>query len=424
MNNADEVLQISKFSKEILDCFTNDNEVISRFVLRENKSARQKANYFYQNTVISKNRIEQRKIMLSFINKMLRKNESIADFCVRLFNMYCADFIRLQVNSPDDLLAVLNGLYSSNIDHHLNRVFRAIATRAISSTFEDIIELNKDFKIEKMTGDLGDVALTESVYAYATPTLNRFLISLCVLIAGGLSCFTVAAIQGVFTPFNLTMTAQLITPSTEYRPLYLLGIGSSMLAMFLLPVALGFYLTDKLNPLKRVEHVIEAFYKSIGCCILFFGAMSLSYFSLQAFEQKNPLTQMVQAKEKESAFTYIEQNFSTYQNRSYMKAQVLLAINKDEKIDSATHAELRTLAQDFVPTEKIDDILSWNKVEINYPGIGIKEIKTALFAQDHSGFHQNKSFLQFLMLLISLTIVFTAFQSHITKKTFENGNDQ
>ncbi|MCP0918055.1 hypothetical protein MUB04_16065 [Acinetobacter indicus] len=424
MNNIDAVLQIPQFSKKILGCFTTDNAVISHFALRENKSARQKANYFYQNTVISKTRTDQRKIMLSFISTMLRHNETIGDFCVRQFNNHSTEFIRLKVNSPDELLAVLNGLYSSNIDHHLNRVFRAIATRTISSTFEEIVELNKDFQHGKNTIVLGESSLTDTVYAYAAPTLNRFLISLCVLLIGGLGCFMTAALQGVFTPFNLTMMAQLITPSTEYRLLYIIGISTSMLAMFLLPVGLGFYLTDKLNPLKRVEHVLDAFNKTVGCCILFFGALCLSYFSFQAFEQKNPLTQMVLAKEKESAFAYIDQNFSTYQKQSFMKAQVILALNKDQPLDTATHAELRNLAQDFVPVENIDDVKSWNQVKLNYPGIAIKEIKTALFAQEFSGFHKNKSFLQFLLVLISLTMIFTAYQSYITKKMFENGSNQ
>lgn len=424
MNDVDAVLQIPQFSKKVLGCFTSDHSVISRFALRDNKTVRQKANYFYQNTMVSKKRAEQRKIMLKFINTMLRRNETVADFCVRQFNDNTADFIRLKVNSPDELLAVLNGLYSSNVDQHLNRIFRAIATRTISNTFEEIIELNKDFQLEKTTVGLGEACLTDTVYAYAAPTLNRYLFSLCVLLVGGLACFIIAAVQGVYTPFNLAMTAQLITPTTEYRSLYLLAISSSMLAMFLIPVCLGFYLTDKLHPLKRVEHVCDAFNKTVGCCILFFGALGFSHFSMQAFEQKNPLTQMVQASEKESAFAYIDQNFSSYEKQSFMKAQVLLAIHKDQKLDTATHAELRNLAQDFVPVDNIDDVKAWSKVDINYPGIAIKEIKTALFAQDQSGFHQNKSFLQFLLVLISFIMTFTAFQSYITQKTFKNGSNQ
>lgn len=423
MSNTQAVLQIPGNSRKVLSCFTTDNEVISKFALRKgDKTARQKANYFYQNTVVSKSRGEQRKIMLSFISTMQKQNESVTDFCVRLFNNFPDGFQRFNVHSPDDLVLVLNGLYSSNENQQLNSVFRFIATHAISNTFEEIINLNRDMAFESETIALSSASLTDTVYSYAAPTLNRFIISLAILMFAGLSSFIISGMQGVYTPFNSVLTGQIMRSGIEGYFFHTVSGFASLIALFMVPVALGFYLTDKLHPLKRIQHIEMSYRKTLGSCLLFFGSLGLSYYCFQAYEQQNPLVQMVQAKDQKSAFQYIDQNYNKYSDTAFMKSQVLLSINDGASLSQNNTMLLRGFASDFMNIEDIYDIKQWDEAKTSYSKLAINKVKSALFSNSNQSFYMSKSFFQFLVLVLSILMVTTSIMALKTKQKFHSRN--
>lgn len=423
MSNIQAVLQIPGYSRKVLNCFTTDYDVISKFALRKNdKTAKQKANYFYQNTVVSKSREEQRKIMLSFISTMQKPSETVTDFCVRLFNNFPDGFQRFNVHSPDDLVLVLNGLYTSNTNHQLNSVFRFIATHAITNTFEEIIDLNRDMAFESETVELSSASLTDTVYSYAAPTLNRFLVSLSTIMFVGILSFIVSGVQGVYIPFGSVITDQIMRSGMDGYFFHTLAKFSSLIGIFMVPVFLGFYLTDKLHPLKRIQHIEMSYRKTIGCCILFIGSLGLSYFSFQAYEQKNPLVQMVQSKDQKSAFEYIDQNYHSYSDAAFMKSQVVLSINKGSQLSEEDTTLLRGLATDFINVENIFDIKKWDEVEVSYSNLAINQIKTALLGKVDQSFYMSKSFYQFMVLLLSILMIITSVMALKTKQKFNSRN--
>lgn len=413
MNNTQAVLQIPGYSRKLLSCFTTDSAVINKFALRKgDKTAKQKANYFYQNTVVSKSRDEQRKIMLSFISTMQKPSENVSDFCIRLFNNFPDGFQRFNVHSPDDLVLVLNGLYSSNMNHQLNSVFRFIATHAISNTFEEIINLNRDMSFESETIALSSASLTDTVYAYAAPTLNRFIVSLSVLMFVGLLSFIIGGIQGVYVPFNSIITGQIMRSSIDGYFFHTVSGFASLTGLFIVPVALGFYLTDKLHPLKRIQHIEMSYRKTLGSCILFFGSLGLSYSCFQAYEQRSPLVQMVQAKDQKSAFEYIDQNYNSYSDAAFMKSQVILSMNEDAQLTLENINLLRGFASDFIN----DD------VDTKYSSLAINKVKTALSGKVDQSFYMSKSFYQFMVLLLSVVVVVTSIMALKTKQKFHSKN--
>jgi hypothetical protein len=419
MSNTQAVFQIPVYSRKVLSCFTTDHQVISKFALRGgNKTAKQKANYFYQNTVVSKSREEQRKIMLSFISTLQKPSENVSDFCIRLFNNFPNGFQRFNVHSPDDLVLVLKGLYSSNTNQQLNSVIRFIATHAITNTFEEIIELNRGMAFDRETVCLSSASLTDTVYSYAAPTLNRFIATLSILMFVGILTFIVSGMQGVFSPFNATLASQIVLSGMEGYLFHTIAGFTALIGIFMVPIGLGFYLTDKLHPLKRIQHIEMSYRKTLGCCLLFFGSLGLSYFSFQAYEERNPLVQMVQAKDQAAAFEYIDQNYKTPSDVGFMKSQVLLAINDNGALLPEDLSLLRYFASDFVPVDDISNIKQWDEVEIKYPNLAVNQVKIALFGQVDQGFYMNKSFYQFMVSLLGLLMIITSFMALKTMQKF------
>lgn len=406
MNKALVIRQIPFFSQKILSCFTNDNEVISRFALRnDDKTAKQKANYFYQNTVVGKSRKEQRKIMLNFISTLQEPKESTSDLCIRLFNNLPNGFQRFNVNSPDDLVLVLRGLYTSNINPQLNSVIRLIATHAIMNTFEEIIELNRIMSSSKEEIYINPVSIVDSVYPDNSKIINKFLALLFGSMATGITLFIIGGIQGSYIPFETTINNHIMLPGMEGYIFKKISIFSAIVGLFLLPIGFGFYLTDKLHPLNSIEKIDISFRKSIGCFLLFFGSIGLCYFSLQAYEQKNILVQMINTKKQESAFKYIEQNYHSSSDIAFMKTQVILTINNEKILSNEDLSLLKKLSLDFIPVNDVGIMTGWDNTSISYPNIAINDLKSAIFGKINHSFYMNKSFYKFMIFFLVILMI-------------------
>lgn len=384
-------------SIKLIYCLNLDVNVIENYALNNStKSVKQNANFFYQKSMGGKSRTQQYQIMLKFINILKDEKESEDEFLFNYYKKNLYELQRIDIESFEDFLTTVNCLYSSNENKKLTRLFRLMATKELISAFKDINDVfynqEKSNTNNKLVCQTKSNTLLNNIKTFSLLTWSLMFLSA--------FTFVISSIQGVNTPFNFLITAELPTTNNNYLNLYRIINFISIFNLFIVPMAYSYYFNDRIT-LKTDNYIINSIYKkTIGTTLFFIGSLLLSFLLLKVYELKSPLNNFIQNRDYNSAIEYIENSYKEDNDIEFMKVQTKIALSKK---DSSYSEEVNRSINDYFNKFSKDNSIQ--------PKLAIKEFKDIITQNNISNFFMEKSFFQFLILLILINFIFCIIQS-------------
>ncbi|HFG7030923.1 TPA: hypothetical protein ACGIK9_003423 [Acinetobacter baumannii] len=384
-------------SIKLIYCLNLDVNIIENYALNNStKSVKQNANFFYQKSMGGKSRTQQYQIMLKFINILKEEKQSEDEFLFNYFKNNMYELQRIEIESFEDFLTTVNCLYSSNENKKLIRLFRLMATKELITAFTDINDVfhsqEQSITDNNRASQAKSVTLLNHIKTFSLLTWSLMFLSA--------FTFFISSIQGVSTPFNFLITAELPTTNNNYINLYRIINFISIFNLFIVPLAYSYYFNDRITLKADIDTIKSIYKKTIGTTLLFIGSLLLSFLLLKVYELKSPLNSFIQNRDYNSAFEYIEKSYNDDNDIAFMKVQTKIALSKN---DSSYSNEVKLSIYDYFN--------KFSKESSIQPKLAIKEFKDIISQNNIINLFMEKTFFKFLILLILINFILCIIQS-------------